>query len=55
MFLWVVAYAILHGSDCGISLEELDVNVPKGQKMADNVCFEVGVNETDFLLNYGPH
>jgi len=55
MFLWVVAYAILHGSDCGISLEELDVNVPKGQKMSGNVCFEVGDDETDFILNYDTH
>ena len=49
------SYSILYESDCGIVPEELDVNVPKGQKMSGNACFEVGDDETDFILNYDTH
>ena len=35
--------------------DKLNVNLSKGQKMSGNVCFEVGDDETDFILNYDTH
>ena len=49
------SYSIFYGSDCGLVPEELDVTLSKGQKMSGNVCFEVGDDETDFILNYDTH
>ena len=49
--------AVLAGT-CGsypLIPDELDVALSKGQKMTGNVCFEVGDDETDFILNYDTH
>jgi hypothetical protein len=54
----VVGSSAVLADTCGsypLLPDELDVNVPKGQKMSGNVCFEVGDDETDFILNYDTH
>ena len=53
-FELVGSNAIWAGS-CGlypVLADELDVSPIKGQKMSGDLCFEVGDNETDFILNF---
>ena len=56
-FKAVGSSAILAGT-CGsypTIPDKLNVKLSKGQKMTGNVCFEVGVDETDFILKYEAH